>query len=86
MTSNVTSLKKIIDDCSLNVYDKADAFKIAYLMIDVGGENEVHKDNDLSKRAGYPVYLADSGAYICDLDTRLEVNFADGSAKNIWIN
>lgn len=47
------------------------------------------KDDNSSERAGYPVYRAtseDSRAYICDLNTGLEINYDDGSSQWIGIN
>lgn len=44
-----------------------------------------------TERAGYPIYeiVNPSGDYledyVCDLGDRLEVNFNNGSTKNIWI-
>lgn len=41
-----------------------------------------------TKNAGYPVFdsnLGDENGYICDLGNRLEVNLADGTTVNIWI-
>lgn len=43
-------------------------------------------DKDLTERAGYKVYKsADDKATISDLNTRLELNFANGETINIWI-
>lgn len=41
-----------------------------------------------TKNAGYPIYdsnLGDDHGYICDLGNRLEINYADGSTENVWI-
>lgn len=41
-----------------------------------------------TRNAGYPVFdsnLGDENGYICDLGNRLEVNLADGTTVNIWI-
>ena len=40
------------------------------------------------KNAGYPIHRScdpESGAYICDLNDRLELNYDDGRSENIWI-
>lgn len=47
------------------------------------------KDDISSERAGYPIYRAtseDSRAYICDLNTGLEINYDDGGSQWIGIN
>lgn len=47
------------------------------------------KDDYSSERAGYPIYRAtseDSRAYICDLNTGLEINYDDGGSQWIGIN
>lgn len=47
------------------------------------------RDDNSSERAGYPIYRAtseDSRAYICDLNTGLEINYDDGSSQWISIN
>lgn len=41
-----------------------------------------------TKNAGYPIYdsnLGDDHGWISDLGDRLEINFADGSTENVWI-
>ena len=45
------------------------------------------EDASSSERAGYPIYrsTADANSWISDLNTRLELNMADGSTINIWI-
>lgn len=46
-------------------------------------------DDNSSERAGYPIYRAtseDSRAYICDLNSCLEINYDDGSTCRICIN
>lgn len=42
------------------------------------------KDHEASKNAGYNIYKGENG-YICDLETRLEVNLDNGESFNIWI-
>lgn len=64
------------------VTEKKEAFDIAYLMID---KSEYCYDENSSKNAGYPIYVAENNSYICDLDSRLEVNMNNGKSKNIWI-
>lgn len=47
------------------------------------------KDEERSQRAGYPTYGSTAEGhyydYICDLNTRLEVNLSDGRTVNIMI-
>jgi hypothetical protein len=42
------------------------------------------KDHEASKNAGYNIYKGENG-YICDLETRLEINLDNGESFNIWI-
>lgn len=47
------------------------------------------KDENSSERAGYPIYRATtegSRAYICDLNSGLEINYDDGSSQRIYID
>lgn len=61
-----------------------EAWQLVYELV---GETE--RDNYLSDRAGYGIYIAKNNDYgidyISDLNTRLELNFKNGSSKNIWI-
>ena len=45
------------------------------------------KDEDASKRAGYPIYrdTLEYYNYVCDLNDRLELNRKDSDTINIWI-
>ena len=46
-----------------------------------------YKDDEASKRAGYDIYTCeDENIHISNLDTRLEINYADGTTINIWID
>lgn len=49
---------------------------------------DYRKDEESSKRAGYPIYRSTAedhyNSYICDLNDRLEVNM-NGKSTNIWI-
>ena len=52
---------------------------------------DYQKDEESSKRAGYPIYRSTAEGhfndYICDLNDRLEVNIAEGNQSiNIWID
>ena len=49
--------------------------------------HDIEYDSVRSSKAGYPIYYSTSNdlEYVCDLNTRLEVNLADGSTVNIWI-
>lgn len=44
-------------------------------------------DHERSKRAGYPIYYATcmENAYICDLNSRIEINYDDGKTENIHV-
>lgn len=51
---------------------------------------DYQKDEESSERTGYPIYRSTADGhfndYICDLNTRLEVNIAEGNQSiNIWI-
>lgn len=51
---------------------------------------DYEKDEESSQRAGYPIYRSTAEGhyedYICDLNTRLEVNIAEGNQTiNVWI-
>lgn len=86
MTDNKNNLKEIIDLCVLSVPHEYDAFKVAHLMLNVN-ENDMKKDDYLSDMIGCPVYVTlDNDSYICEYKSKLEVNFKDGSSKDIWIN
>ena len=55
------------------------------LITKLNGFNDVAYDEESSIRAGYKVYrTTDFNYYICDLNTRLEVNTPEGS-YNIYI-
>lgn len=82
MNSNIEALKEVIFTCKLTADTKSFAFDVAYKLL---GEDFTY-DNSRSLRAGYPIFYCQSGAYVCDLDTRLEINFSNGMTKNIWIN
>jgi len=45
------------------------------------------QDGLRSQRAGYDIYVSTNGSqeFICDLGSRLEVNKAEGTSVNIWI-
>lgn len=44
-------------------------------------------DHERSKRAGYPIYYATGleDAYICDLNSRIEINYDDSKTENIHV-
>lgn len=44
-------------------------------------------DHERSKRAGYPIYYATGleNAYICDLNSRIEIYYDDGKTENIHV-
>lgn len=44
-------------------------------------------DHERSKNAGYPIYYAteDENAYICDLNSRIELNYPDGRTEHIHV-
>ena len=67
------------------VYSEKDAWDVASKYFKDG----YTRDDYLSKRAGYPIYISNtesSNAHISDLNTRLEVNLDNGKTINIWIN
>ena len=81
MTNNVEVLTNVILKCKLTANSRSSALEIAYQLLD-----EVFSYNSFkSERAGYPIYTCDSGSYVCDLEDRIEINFANGLTKNIWI-
>lgn len=86
MTSNVKNLQKVINLSRLSVNSIADAWVLAYALVDAD-DDEFHKDKELSDRAGYTIYTNnDYTKWIGDLNTRLEVNFENGDTKNIWVD
>ena len=48
---------------------------------------EYKKDEEASKRAGYPIYRSTVNHYdyFCMLGDRIEVNFSNGKTVNVWI-
>ena len=60
-----------------------EAFEIAYNKI-----GAMEFDREASKNAGYKVYRSTKAYYdyVCDLEERLEVNYANGKSENIWID
>ena len=81
MTNNAEVLTNIILKCKLTANSRSSAIESAYQLLD-----EVFSyDSFKSERAGYPVYTCDSGSCVCDLEDRIEINFANGLTKNIWI-
>ncbi len=86
MTNNVKNLQKIINFSHLSVNSLADAWELAYALVDADID-EFHKDKELSDRAGYAIYINNDGTkWISDMNTRLEVNFENGDTKNIWVD
>lgn len=81
MTNNAEVLTNVILKCKLTANSRNSAFEITYELLD----EVFNYDNSKSKRAGYPIYTCESGAYVCDLEDRIEINFANGLSKNIWI-
>ena len=80
MTNNANSLTNVILKCKLTANSRNTALEIAYQLLD-----EVFSyDSFKSERAGYPIYTCNSGSYVCDLEDRIEINFANGLTKNIW--
>lgn len=65
----------------LKASSTAEAFEMANKLID----GDYMQDARRTERAGYDIYSATSGEYICDLGDRLEVNKNDGRSINIWI-
>lgn len=44
-------------------------------------------DHERSDRAGYPIYYAKDieNAYICDLNSRIEINYPDGRTEHVHV-
>ena len=81
MTNNANTLTNVILKCKLTANSRNSAFESAYQLLD----EVFNYDSFKSERAGYPIYTCDSGSYVCDLEDRIEINFANGFSKNIWI-
>ena len=70
----------------IKVKTKADACELARRICPEMLDLRVMEEE--SKKAGYPIYksrVPGSGAYICDRNDRLELNYDDGHTDNIWI-
>ena len=81
MTNNAEVLRNVLLKCKLTENNRSSAIESAYQLLD-----EVFSyDSFKSERAGYPIYTCDSDSYVCDLEDRIEINFANGVTKNIWI-
>lgn len=81
MTNNAEVLTSVLLKCKLTANSKSSAIEIAYQLLD----EEFSYNSFKSNRAGYSIYTCESGSYVCDLGDRIEVNFANGLSKNIWI-
>lgn len=81
MTNNANTLTNVILKCKLTANSRNSALEIAYQLLDEVFSYASFK----SERAGYPIYTCNSGSYVCDLEDRIEINFANGLSKNIWI-
>lgn len=66
---------------------KASTKEEAWEIADMVFPTDYEKDEDASSRAEYPVYRSPVNHYdyICDLNTRLEINLSTGKTINIWI-
>ena len=83
MTTNIKNLQEVIKIGVISVPDENSAWHIVHLLCNEG----LSLDNEVSKRVGYKIYSSEDGdTYVCDLETRLEINFKDGTSKNIWID
>lgn len=61
----------------------------AWAIVDELFPGDYTRDDNSSERAGYPIYRATtegSRAYICDLNSGLEINYDDGSSQRIYID
>lgn len=66
----------------ITVDSKCNAWKLVGKLI-----GPCYRDNEASERAGYDVYTnEDNNVYVDDLNTRLEINYTDGTTENIWID
>ena len=81
MTNNANTLANVILKCKLTANSRSSAIESAYQLLD----EVFNYDSFKSERAGYPIYTCESGAYVYDLEDRIEINFASGLSKNIWI-
>ena len=67
----------------ITVDSKRTAWKLVNTLINAS----YHKDEKASKRAGYDVYTdEDKSIRVNDLNTRLEIIYADGTTENIYID
>ena len=83
MTNKVECLRKAIKEAKLIAQSETTAWSIVYALL---GELEVYFDEYKSKRAGYDIYSSsEHNGYVCNLGNRIEINFPDGSTKNVWI-
>lgn len=82
MTNNAEVLTNVLLKCKLTANSRSSAIEIAYQLLEEVFSYSSFKSN----RAGYPIYTCESGAYVCDLGDRIEINFANGFTKNIWIS
>lgn len=80
--------EKIVQLCSLRTFNKSCAWNVVKCYFP---NCSFIKNNFKSKNAGYDIYdVLDpednyTNQYVCDLDTRLELNFSNGDSKNVWI-
>ena len=82
MTNNVANLKNVIRFCELSVENESKAWTVIRLLTDEGFSYVEFK----SERAGYNIYSSYSGTItVSNLGPRFEINFSDGTSKNIWI-
>lgn len=61
----------------------------AWAIVDELFPGDYARDDHSSERAGYPIFRAtseDSRAYICDLNSCLEINYDDGRSQRIYID
>lgn len=64
-----------------------DSKRTAWKFVNTLTNASYHKDEKASKRAGYDIYTNEDGnIHTSDLDIRLEINYADGTTINIWID
>lgn len=81
MINKAEVLINVILKCKLIANSRSSAIESAQELLDEVFSHDSFK----SERAGYPIYTCESGSYVCDLEDRIEVNFANGLTKNIWI-
>lgn len=68
----------------ITVDNKRNAWKLVYRLT---GHTIYCKEDEASENADYDIYRnEEKDIYVRDLGARLEINYADGTIENIWID